>query len=441
MVNGWRHGFFQRPLIQSSQCPVCPVKLRRNAHTKPYICRVNAPTLIASSEALDIILARTSPLGTESLPVVEAGGRILAEPVDAPVDMPPFDNSAMDGFALAFSPGDSGPWKIVGGIAAGDTGHHSVGRGECVRIFTGAPIPPGADTVIQREWTREMDGLLYLEGGPVRQGDHIRPRASQIGRGERALASGTLLTPGAVGFLANLGIPAIRVGRWPRVGILVTGSELVPPGQPLGPGQIYESNSHSLVAALAGMGIQPEWVERVTDDIPAFTRILDQRREGLDVLLVTGGISAGDHDIFRLYIEAGRVEPYFYKVRQRPGKPLFCGREGQTLVFGLPGNPASVLSCFYLYVYPALRRMGGFRELEMERRVLPLAQPFTKKTGMVFFLKAKILDGEVMPLEGQLSYIMRSFAEADALIVLDEDKSEFPAGDLVEVRLLPQGQP
>ncbi len=243
-----------------------------------------------------------------------------------------------------------------------------------------------------------------------------------------------------IGFLANLGIETVQVRKRPVIDILVTGSELVKPGQSLQPGQIYESNSHTLIAAVLEEGITPREVSHVQDDMDAFRERFNQATQGADIILITGGISVGDHDIVRQVFEEGGVTTHFYKVKQRPGKPLFFGQVGSTLVFALPGNPASVTSCFYQYVYPCLRKMQGYQEVFLEPVQLPLTEGFVKKPGLTFFLKALASSESVTPLSGQLSYIMRSFAPANAVIRLDEIREVYEAGEKVDVHLFGYGR-
>lgn len=398
------------------------------------------PAFISVAEALDLVQAHTRPLTVEQVPVERAGGRILGADLVSPLDLPPFDNSAMDGYAIRWEAG-RGAWRLTGAVAAGDWPLAGPGPGECLRIFTGAPVPPGADTIIQQEWVEQEGDQVRLQQGEPRPGDHIRPRASHLAAGALALKAGHFLAPGAVGFLAHLGLVEVPVIRRPRVSLIITGSELAPPGAPLPPGQIYESNSQTIISALADLGIAPLRVSRVPDDPQAFAEAFRASAGDSDLLLMTGGISVGDHDVVRTFMEGGEVETLFYKVRQRPGKPMFFGRAGQCLLMGLPGNPASVLNCFYQYAWPALRRMGGHREAFLPRRELTLAAPYDKKPGLTFFLKGRVDGDLVHPLDGQLSYIMRSFAEADALIVLEETRSHFAAGEKVPVQLLPHGLP
>ena len=395
---------------------------------------------ISWSEAQQIVQDQTPLLPLESCTVESSGGRILAEAQDSPVDMPPFDNSAMDGYTIAWSDPLPETWDVIGEIPAGHWPDQPVGLGQAMRIFTGAPMPPGADTVIQQEWIEQEGNTIRLLRGTIQQGAHVRGQATQIEKGERALEAGTLLTPGAIGFLANLGIETVPVRKRPVIDILVTGSELVKPGQSLQPGQIYESNSHTLIAAVLEEGITPREVSHVQDNMDAFRERFNQATQGADIILITGGISVGDHDIVRQVFEEGGVTTHFYKVKQRPGKPLFFGQVGSTLVFALPGNPASVTSCFYQYVYPCLRKMQGYQEVFLETVQLPLTEGFVKKPGLTFFLKALATRDSVTPLSGQLSYIMRSFAPANAVIRLDEDREVYEAGEKVDVHLFGYGR-
>lgn len=398
------------------------------------------PQFISWADAQRMVLEHTPRLSLESCPVEWSVGRVLGESVDSPVDMPPFDNSAMDGYAIAWSDPLSTEWTVIGEIPAGKWPDRVVGPGEAMRIFTGAPMPQGADTVIQQEWIEQDGNTIRLTRGHVVKGAHLRGKGTQINAAEQAMEAGSLMTPGAIGFLANLGIPAVSVPKRPVVDILVTGSELVKPGQPLQPGQIYESNSHTLIAALREEGISPREVSHVEDNMDVFRDRFNQAIQGADIVLITGGISVGDYDIVRQVFEEGNVTTHFYKVRQRPGKPLFFGQVGSTLVFALPGNPASVTSCFYQYVYPSLRKMQGYADVFLHKVQLPLTEGFTKKPGLTFFLKALAGPDAVTPLSGQLSYIMRSFAPANAVIRLDEDRETYAAGELVDVHLFGYGR-
>jgi molybdopterin molybdotransferase len=401
---------------------------------------MNGPHFISFEEAVDSVHRHSRRLPATELPLAQAVGSILAESVVAPLDLPPFDNSAMDGYALRLLDNPTAPYRVIGEIPAGKDLDITLQPGECVRIFTGAPIPSGADTVVQQEWTERAEAMMSIVSGDLQKGANIRRRGSHVNLGETVMQPGYLLTPGAIGFLASMGIDRVSVYRRPRVAILITGSELMPPGTTLQPGQIYESNGQCLEAALTESGIKSILLLQVPDDLQAFSQAFEAAEKEADLILVSGGISVGDHDIARLYFEARALETLFYKVRQRPGKPLFFGRTPQALVFGLPGNPASILTSFYQYVWPVLRIMGGYQHTVLPRMQMPLAADFTKRSGLTFFLKGKIMGEKVMPLDGQLSHIMRSYAEADCLILLDEAGSDYKENQVVTVQLLPHGQ-
>lgn len=399
---------------------------------------MQGPQFLSVADAHALLRAHTPVLPPESVALADAAGRVLAGTLRSPLDLPPFDDSAMDGYALAWQEdGLDRYWPVVGEIAAGHWPEATLPPGTCRRIFTGAPIPPGADTVVQQEWVHYQDGQIRITGGQPRRGDHIRRQATHIAKGDPALSAGHVLHPGALGFLAGMGLDTVNVYRRPRVSLLITGSELASPGTPLQPGQIYESNGQTLRAALGLLGVTPVHQRRVSDALPALRAAVEDCLPDSDLILFSGGISVGDHDVVRQYLEQVQAECIFYKVRQRPGKPLFFGRHRQTLLFALPGNPASVLHCFYQYVWPTIRRMGGHPHPDLPLREATLTHPFTKKAGLTFFLKGHIQGEEATPLEGQLSYIMRSFAEANALIILEEGREHYAAGERVMVQLLP----
>lgn len=393
--------------------------------------------MITPAEARNHILHHTHVLPQESVLLADALGRVLAADITAPVSLPPFDNAAMDGYALKWSEPLPDTWRIVGKIPAGKPFHNPISAGECVRIFTGAPLPNDVDTVIQQEWTKQVGDRMYIAQSGLNSFANVRRAGDQIHSGELAMRAGERLSAAGIGFLASLGITQVKVYKLPRVGIIVTGEELIPPGQVLGPGQIYESNSLTLKAALQEVGFKAEKVKFVKDDLTLFVSIFQEMAATQDVILISGGISVGDHDIVRLFMEARHVQQIFYKVRQRPGKPLFFGKYQGKPIFALPGNPASVLSCFYQYVLPGLRKMGGFSQYSLQTVKRPLRTEITKKPGLTFFLKGYCNDQHVIPLDGQLSHIMRSFAQANCLIEIDEGITQVNAGEIVTVHLLP----
>lgn len=394
--------------------------------------------MIAVTEAKKRIAEHTRLLPPVELPLGEAGGMVLAEDIRSEIDMPPFHQSAMDGYAIRFDDLAAGiPLRLAGTIPAGTFPRAPLNAGEAIRIFTGAPVPDGADTVVMQERVAAENGQVRIDDPLLKRGDNVRPRASQTRTGDIAMPAGDRLSPGAVGFLAGLGIKSVRVHAKPRIALLITGNELAPPGSLLQPGQVYESNSFTLAAALRELRLEPAVVFRSEDDERRIAEYVQTALEACDLLLVTGGISVGDHDLVKKVLDDRGVDTVFYKVKQRPGKPLFFGKKGRTLVFGLPGNPASVLSCFYEYVVPALRQMTGGATPALAVQTRMLAKDFSKKDGLTFFLKGK-LDGDVvLPLHAQESYRMNSFAAADCLIVLEEHRTEYRAGEQVEVHILP----
>jgi molybdopterin molybdotransferase len=388
------------------------------------------------TEAKKLIMEATRVLPAISLPLLEARGQILAEAIVSSVDMPPFDQSAMDGYAFAMESAFSEkPFLVMGEIAAGGQATVRLAPGEAMRIFTGAPVPPGADTVVMQEKIRRDGDQLWIDDLLLKKGGNVRPQSSQTKKGATALHAGTPLTPAAIGLLAGLGITHVMVHAKPRIALLITGSELAAPGTALVGGQVFESNSFALMAALQQLNIQPTLVYRSRDDEPQITAHLRAGIEQCDLVIATGGISVGDYDLVKKSMDNCGVETVFYKVKQKPGKPLFFGKCGSTLLFGLPGNPSAVLTCFYEYIVPAIEKMSGSPGLSKREAQKTLTEGFTKKAGLTYFLKGKVEGSEVAPLHAQESYQMSSYALADCLIVLEEERTEYLKGEMVAVHL------
>jgi molybdopterin molybdotransferase len=390
--------------------------------------------MITVQEALELINQKATQLQGENTALQSAFGAVLAKEVYSPMDSPPFAQSAMDGYAVNFSDvnGTDGV-ALQGVIAAGDTRLHHLEKGKAYRIFTGALIPEGADTVIIQEHITVKNDLIYWDENLVKQGVNIRGQASQVAKGALAAGKGTRLTPGAIGFLASLGVTHVEVFRQPNIGILVTGDELVPPGKALNHGQIYESNGITLQAALAEGGIVPTSIVRARDNEKETTEAMRVLLETNDIVLVSGGISVGDFDFVHQALTNNQVQQGFYKVLQKPGKPLYFGTKGEKLIFGLPGNPASVLTCFYVYVLPAIRKMRGQTFTPNHVAELPLLQSFKKKEHLTQFMKAKVVNQTIEILTGQESYKMQAFTDADCLAILPAGRSEISVGETVSV--------
>jgi len=393
--------------------------------------------MISVSEAKKIIRAHVLPLVPKKMLLTNAAGLVLAEDVFAATTIPGFPQSSMDGYAFAFT-----DWQatkklpLSGVIAAGDNSLATLQPGTAVRIFTGAALPSGADTVVMQEKTSIANNEMTIADDRLEKGMFVRPEGAEIKKGELALSSGSLLTPAAIGFLTSIGITEVPVYPMPTVSIIVTGDELQEPGKPLGYGQVYEANSFSLSAALQQMGIQNIKVFRVRDDLALLTEMLKQAMEETGLVFLTGGISVGDFDfVLQACINNG-IEQLFHKIKQRPAKPLFFGSKGSVYIFGLPGNPASGLTSFYEYAVPAISIMCG-RNHDLKTMMAPLKQPFKKPAGLTHFLKGWYDGKTVNVLDAQESYRLSSFAKANCLIQVDEDITQCAAEDLVEIHLLP----
>lgn len=371
------------------------------------------------------------------LPLHKAAGLVLAQDVYSPIDLPPFQQAAMDGYAFAFDAyAHLKKLEVRGEIPAGHNKAMVHVPGQAVRIFTGAPVPQGADTVVMQEKITLSNQELFINDTQLQKGANVRPRGSEIKAGAVAMSKGTLLTPAAIGFLASLGMVEVPVYPKPSVAVIVTGNELQAPGKPLQAGQVYESNSFTLAAALKQFDISDVAFFFALDDLNLLQKLLRDALLRFDMILLTGGVSVGSYDFVVQAAAACGVTQQFHKVAQRPGKPLFFGTYEHTLIFGLPGNPASVLTCFYQYVVLALEGQLGKREL-VKHVQLPLAAAYSKKPGLTHFLKARCDAQSVMPLQAQESYKLASFATANCLIELDETGSDYTKGVPVAVHLLP----
>jgi molybdopterin molybdotransferase len=389
--------------------------------------------MISVSEARMLVKNHASKLPSVVLPLSKARGLVLASQIMAPYSIPAYPQSSMDGFAFAYDIWKS-PLKLVGTMAAGSSEAYKLKAGEAVRIFTGAAVPEGADTVLMQEKARVENGMLLIEDAGLTKGANVRPVGSEITKGEIALPAGTLLTPAAIGFLAGIGITEVTVTPLPTVSIIVTGNELQTPGEPLEYGQVYEANSFTLLAALGELGIKPLGVYHSGDDPLQLTEILLNALEETDVVLITGGVSVGDYDFTEAAFDACGVEKVFHKIKQKPGKPLLFGVQGDKLVFGLPGNPASVLSCYYQYVLTGFSVLAN-RNLNLPVQIVPVGNSYKKPSGITHFLKGHFYGEQVELLSGQESYKLNSFAKANCLAEIDEDVTEIKEGDLLKIHL------
>lgn len=410
----------------------------------PFDRAIDFPTRLSVDDARKRIidLCARHRLTTERMPIAQAWNRVLAADIVAPHAIPPFANSAMDGFALR---GEDLPregkksFRLIGTMLAGTREAFDVGADDCVRITTGAPMPPGADTVVIKEHVRVDGDSVVVDAGEIAQAN-VRPAGEDYRAGEIALRTGEVLTASRLGVLASCGQAEAPVSTQLRIALLVTGDELVPPGETLAYGQIHDSNRYSLSGLLQDFGIKPVRSLHVRDDWDALRVALLDAAKDCDIVISSGGVSAGEADHFpSLVAEIGKV--HFWKVRMKPGLPFLCGEVGRALVFGLPGNPVSSAATLLTLVGPGLRAMQGARA-DSSRWYAKLAQPIRKKHDRTEFLRARLEcreDGTLTAaaLDKQGSGMQRGLAEANALIVVPEDVHDLAKDDVVEVLRLP----
>lgn len=366
-----------------------------------------------------------------------AAGLILAEDIFALTDVPPFRQSSMDGYAINYQGWKKNEaLKIEGMVQAGLAELNPLKSDEARRIFTGAAVPEGADTVVMQEKVDIHDGKLIIKDNNLVIGQNVRIQGSEAKKGEIALEKGHLLNATAIGFLAGLGIHELLVYPAPTISIILTGNELQQPGLALSYGQVYESNSYALSAAIRELGILNVDVFSAEDDLKILIEVLAIAMQKSNLVLLTGGVSVGDYDFVIRAAEANGVDQVFHKIRQKPGKPIYFGKKGEKYIFGLPGNPASVLTCFYEYVYPAIGLLSN-RQKEMIKLNAVLESDINKPAGITHFLKAYYNGKTVKELKAQESFRLSSFAKANCLIELKAEQSGFKAGDEIEIHILP----
>jgi molybdopterin molybdotransferase len=391
--------------------------------------------MISVDRAKQLISEHVNALPAQRMPLHLAAGLTLAEDVKAAYSIPAYPQSSMDGYALAYH-SVGGEITLVGEMAAGSNQHFQLQPGQAIRIFTGAAVPAGADTVVIQEKSKAENGKLIIEDPNLKCGDNVRAVGSEIEKGATAMQAGDLLTPAAIGFLAGMGMATVKVFPRPKLSVIVTGNELQHPGEPLQYGQVYEANSFTLLAALQHLHLHDVPVQRSPDDLDTLQHLLEQALQQSDVVLMTGGVSVGDYDFTIKAFDACGVSKVFHKIKQKPGKPILFGVKEGKLVFGLPGNPASVLTCFYQYVLPALCSMMQAAPLVEERKAI-LAKDFRKPAGLTHFLKASFDGKHVQLLTGQESYKLNSFAKANCLAVIPESITELQAGAEIDIHILP----
>lgn len=394
---------------------------------------------ISFEQARREILTTASPLGPERVPLLDATGRALAEDFHAPWDLPRYDNSAMDGFAVRAADAVAHTELLITGyIPAGSTDLQPVTPGCAVKIMTGAPVPPGCEVVVPVEETEEQDGRVMLRKA-YRPGEHVRCRGEDIAAGSKVLPTGTLLRPPEINLLASFGQSLVTVYRRPRVAILSTGDELVELGMPFPEGRIINSNSFSLAAAVRDAGGEPLLLGIARDTLESHREKLAQ---GLntDVLITSAGVSAGDCDLVREVLQELGVAEKFWKVAIKPGRPTAFAVKGETLIFSLPGNPVSTLVTFEMFVRPALRKMQGMTPAIPPFARALLAEPIRKRAERVQFERVQVRteQGRLVAASAgdQNTGILTTMVRANGIAVLPAERDSFEAGDEVEVLLL-----
>lgn len=392
-------------------------------------------SLLPVDDAITAILQRVPAPTAEQVPLAQAAGRVLLEPLLATHDQPPFDSSAMDGYAMRAADVVEGHrLSIIGTSQAGAGFAGTIGASEAVRIFTGAPVPDGADTVIMQEEAVVDAGHVSFTA-PARKGHSVRPLGNDFARGQRLLEPGTRLGAMQLAVAAAANADTLMVARRPRIALLATGDELVLPGQPLGPDQIVASNSFGLRPLLApyATDVTDHGIAR-DDHAQLRARLDDIFAAEPDILVTTGGASVGDHDIVQDILVDLRVTLDFWRINMRPGKPLMFGTRGKTLVFGLPGNPVSAMVTAIVFIKPALRRWLGHPETSTWR--LPLAGPTPPNSARRHFMRARLLHTptgpHLLPISQTDSGHTSSLAHADMLIIQPEYDPGQSAGTIVE---------
>ena len=399
-------------------------------------------TFISVAEARAIVLSRVDALPSESIPVKGALGRTLRTAIVSRDNIPPFDNSAMDGYAVRSADLAALPkvLRVIDDIRAGTMPKRAVEPGACARIMTGAPSPPGADAVAPVEWTQEQGPESVVFHRAPRPGEHIRRAAEDVRAGDTVMEPGRIITPPMIGMMTALGYPTVEVGRHPRVAVVSTGDELSAASEALSPGKIRDSNGPALAAQVVSAGGEALEPLRASDDPQAIRRSVETALAA-DVLVFSGGVSVGTHDFVKEVLDEMGMETLFWKVRQRPGKPLAFGLLRKRLVFGLPGNPVSSAICFEQYVRPAIAKMLGRATLMRPHRKATLAASARKKAGLHYIARGIASFGpsgalEVRDTGPQASNLYSSMMKANCLFHMEESMENPAAGTRVDIEWL-----
>lgn len=391
--------------------------------------------MVTASTAKNLIEAHIRTTTPVEVPITQAIGAYLASHIFAPIDIPSFDNSAMDGYGFRFADLEKyDSFQVIGEVPAGKTTDFSLAAGEAIRIFTGARVPNGVDTiVIQEKVTRNGDTITF-DKAEVKYGAHIRKKGEQTEKGSLAIHENTPISAGTISFLASLGIDKVTVFSKPRIGLLYTGDELVELGTPLEEGKIYNSNSYTLQAALAEIHQELAVVEHIADTQEATETAIRKALQEVDILLLSGGISTGDYDFVRSALQNIGVKEVFYKVQQKPGKPLYFGTLGDKRIFALPGNPASVFTSFHIYVKPFILGCYGRNNFQSEMDYAFITHDLEKKKAEItFYMKGYVDKMKVMALPSQESYKLDSLPVCNCFIEFPANETKITNGQKVKI--------
>src|SRR5262245_42784269 len=398
--------------------------------------------MLAVAEALSLVLQQARPLAPQAIAVGAALGRVLAEPVASDLDSPPYTKSLMDAYAVRSGDCASLPitLKVIDEVAAGHVSVKVVGPGEAVRIMTGAPVPAGADAVVPVEKAEPLPEAVRITGKAPSPGRNVLERGRELRAGETALHAGMLLRPQELGILASVGRTTISVFPSPRIAIMTTGDEVVEAPQVPGPGQIRNSNGPMLLAQAERAGAEARYLGIAHDNVESLQSMIGEGLTGPNVLILSGGVSAGKFDLVPGVLQELGVVPHFHKVALKPGKPLFFGTRDVTLDFGLPGNPVSSFVCCELFIRPAIRQLAGEREPGPRQAPLPIAEDFRTENDRPTYHPARleIVDQglRVRPLPWFGSADLRGISGANALLALPPGVQSCRAGESVPVILL-----
>lgn len=388
--------------------------------------------MIPFEESRSIIRSEHRCLPEETIPLNEALGRCLAQDVYSESDSPRFNNTAVDGYAFRFS-SERNEYKVVAEVPAGGRYEAKLNDDECVRIFTGAAIPWEADTAVMQEFTNRSGDLMHHSDEGLKKGSNVRMRGEELIKGELLLSKGSRLNAQSIGLLASCGVEEVSVVRKPTVYVIVTGSEFTTPAINE-PGKIYNSNGPMLRAALMSLGIEAQFLQ-VEDDVSSLRSTMDAAIRESDMVITTGGVSVGDHDHVCEIAEEVGVQTVFHKVAQKPGKPMYFGKTDKAFLFGLPGNPRSVMMGFWIHVLPMLNAMSGMVERELPTAEIPLGEDLVLKGNRTEMLAITLKDGKALISRKQNSHMLSTLVDADGIGIVPSEQRQLEKGQTIKVHL------